>query len=167
MSSSSRATADAEALPSSLGYLVDSAADLVVTFAYFVDVFDMRRDKRKHNGVTQLYFNQRFRGLEVFGGHVTISVDSNGDLVFASGTPVSLGGAADSADLSAIDAVEAAAAGLNLADPSGLHILSGGAASAEALVSRGGISDEPYPAQHGLQPAGAGYRRACRGPTDT
>ena len=160
MSSSSGATADDDALATALGYLDDSAADLGVTSADFADVFVMSRVTSKHNGVTHFNFNQRFRGLEVFGGHVTVSVDSNGGLVFASGTPVSLGGAADSADLSAIDAVEAAAAGLNLADPSGLHILSGGAASAEALVSRGGISAAPIPAKLGWQPTANGLRLA-------
>src|SRR5688500_12336231 len=160
MSSSSGATADDDALANALGYLEDGAADLGVTSADFADVFVMSRINSKHNGVTHFNFNQRFRGLEVFGGHVTVSVDANGDFVFASGSPVSLGGAADSADLSAIDAVEAAAEGLNLDDPSGLHILSGGAASAEALVSRGGISDEPIPAKLGWQPTADGLTLA-------
>ncbi len=160
MSSSSGATDDDDALANALGYLEDGAADLGVTSADFADVFVMSRVTSKHNGVTHFNFNQRFRGLEVFGGHVTVSVDSNGDFVFASGTPVSLGGAADSADLSAIDAVEAAAEGLNLDDPSGLRILSGGAASAEALVSRGGISDEPIPAKLGWQPTADGLTLA-------
>ena len=160
MSSSSGATADDDALATALGYLDDSAADLGVTSADFADVFVMSRYTSKHNGVTHFNFNQRFRGLEVFGGHVSVSVDANGGLVFASGSPVSLGGAADSADLSAIDAVEAAAEGLNLAAPSGLTILSGGAASAEALVSRGGISDAPIPAKLGWQPTADGLRLA-------
>jgi len=75
---------------------------------------------------------------------------------------VSLGGAADAADLSAIDAVEAAADGLNLDEPSGLTILSGGAASAEALVSRGGISRAAIPAKLGWQPTANGLKLAWR-----
>ena len=75
MSSSSGATADDDALATALGYLDDSAADLGVTSADFADVFVMSRVTSKHNGVTHFNFNQRFRGLEVFGGHVTVSVD--------------------------------------------------------------------------------------------
>jgi Zn-dependent metalloprotease len=116
MSSSSGGTADDDALATALGYLDDSAAGLGVTSADFADVFVMSRVNSKHNGVSHFNFNQSYRGLEVFGANVTVSIDSRGRLVFASGSPVSLGGPADSADLSAIDAVEAAAEGLNL-DP--------------------------------------------------
>jgi extracellular elastinolytic metalloproteinase len=160
MPSSSAATADDDALAAALGYLEDGAVDLGVTSADFADVFVMSRVNSKHNGVSHFNFNQRFRGLEVFGGQVTVSVDSRGRLVHASGSPVSLGGPADSADLSAIDAVEATAEGLNLADPSGLTILSGGAASAEALVSRGGISRGPIPAKLGWQSTADGLKLA-------
>jgi hypothetical protein len=159
-SSSAGATADDDALATARGYLEAGAADLGVTSADLADVFVMSRVNSKHNGVTHFNFNQRFRGLEVFGGHVTVSIDSKGGLVYASGSPVSLGGAADSADLSAIDAVEAAAEGLNLDEPSGLTILSGGAASAEALVSRGGISRAAIPAKLGWQPTANGLKLA-------
>src|SRR5688572_749010 len=82
MSSDSAAqqAADDDALASALGYLDDSAADLGVTSADFADVFVMSRVNSKHNGVSHFNFNQRFRGLEVFGGHVTVSVDSRGRL---------------------------------------------------------------------------------------
>jgi hypothetical protein len=161
MSSSSAAqqAATDDELAAALGYLEDGAADLGVTSADFADVFVMSRVDSKHNGVTHYNFNQRYRGLEVFGGNVTVSVDSKGRFVFASGSPVSLGGAADSADLSAIEAVEATAEGLNLAEPSGLTILSG-AASAEALVSRGGISRTAIPAKLGWQPTANGLKLA-------
>jgi hypothetical protein len=160
MSSSSGGTADDDALATALGYLDDSAAGLGVTSADFADVFVMSRVNSKHNGVSHFNFNQSYRGLEVFGANVTVSIDSRGRLVFVSGSPVSLGGPADAADLSAIDAVEAAAEGLNIEEPSGLTILSGGAASAEALVSRGGISDAPIPAKLGWQPTADGLTLA-------
>jgi hypothetical protein len=160
MSSSSGGTADDDALATALGYLDDSAAGLGVTSADFADVFVMSRVNSKHNGVSHFNFNQSYRGLEVFGANVTVSIDSRGRLVFASGSPVSLGGPADSADLSAIDAVEAAADGLNIKEPSGLTILSGGAASAEALVSRGGISDAAIPVKLGWQPTADGLTLA-------
>jgi len=161
MSSSSGATADDDALATARGYLEAGAADLGVTSADVADVFVMSKVVSKHNGVTHFNFNQRFRGLEVFGGHATVSINAQGELVFASGSLVSLGGAADAADLSAIDAVEAAADGLNLADPSGLTILSG-AASAEALVSRGGISNTAIPAKLGWQPTANGLKLVWR-----
>ena len=161
MSSSSGATADDDALTTARGYLEAGAADLGVTSADVADVFVMSKVVSKHNGVTHFNFNQRFRGLEVFGGHATVSINAQGELVLASGSLVSLGGAADAADLSAIDAVEAAADGLNLADPSGLTILSG-AASAEALVSRGGISNTAIPAKLGWQPTANGLKLVWR-----
>ncbi|HXV35295.1 MAG TPA: M36 family metallopeptidase [Gaiellaceae bacterium] len=147
-------------LATALGYLDDSAADLGATSADVADAFVMSRYTSKHNGVTHFNFNQRFRGLEVFGGHATVSVDARGGLVFAGGSLVSLGGAAATADLNAIDAVEAAADGLGLAEPSGLQIVSGGGASAEAVVSRGGISNAPIPAKLGWQPTKDGLRLA-------
>ena len=162
MSSSSGATADDDALATARGYLEAGAADLGVTSADVADVFVMSKVVSKHNGVTHFNFNQRFRGLEVFGGHATVSINAQGELVLASGSLVSLGGAADAADLSAIDAVEAAADGLNLDEPSGLTILSGGAASAEALVSRGGISNTAIPAKLGWQPTANGLKLVWR-----
>jgi extracellular elastinolytic metalloproteinase len=153
-----QAAAD-DALATALEYLDSSAADLGVTSADVADVFVMSRVTSRHSGVTHFNFNQQFRGLEVFGGHATVSVDSRGRLVFAGGSLVSLGGPASTADLDAIDAVVAAAEGLDLAAPSGLRILSG-AAAAEAVVSRGGISDEPIPAKLGYQPTKNGLRLA-------
>ena len=87
MSSGSAAqqAATDDALATALDYLDDSAADLGVTSADFADVFVMSRYTSKHNGVTHFNFNQQFRGLEVFGGHATVSVDANGGLVFAGG----------------------------------------------------------------------------------
>ncbi len=54
-----------------------------MTSADVADVFVMSRYTTRHNGVTHFNFNQQFRGLEVFGGHVTVSVDARGRLVFA------------------------------------------------------------------------------------
>lgn len=72
-----------DALTAALGYLDSSAAGLGVTSADVADVFVMSRYTSKHSGVTHFNFNQRFRGLEVFGGHATVSVDAGGGLVFA------------------------------------------------------------------------------------
>jgi hypothetical protein len=126
------------------------------------DLFATSTVKSSHTGVTHVNLNQRFQGLEVFSGHVTVSLDKNGRVVFASGSLVKNldAGASGMADLGALGAVAAAADGLDLEEPSGLRVLSGGAASAEAVVSRGGISSAPIPAKLGWQPTDDGLRLA-------
>jgi hypothetical protein len=70
-------------------------------------------------------------------------------------------GASGDAELGAVQAVEAAADGLDLGAPENLRVLrrEGGAAQ-ETVVSDGGISEEPIPARLGWQPTADGLRRA-------
>jgi hypothetical protein len=119
--------------------------------------------KSARSGVTHVNLNQRFQGLEVFGGHSTVSVGVDGKAVFAAGSFVRDLRAAGSAKatldaLDATDAVEAAAAGLDLAEPVNLHVLE--QSDEEAVVSRGGISNAPIPAKLGWQPTKDGLRLA-------
>jgi extracellular elastinolytic metalloproteinase len=151
-----------DANAAALGVTRADVGDLVVTSAY----------SSSHNGVTHVNLNQRHLGLEVFGGHSTVNVTGAGDVVFAAGAFV--GGldasASGDAELGAVQAVEAAADGLDLGAPENLRVLrrEGGAAQ-ETVVSDGGISEEPIPARLGWQihQATPGSRSARPGSTPT
>ena len=128
-----------DALEVALAYVNANPADLGVTSA---DVSDLRATstlRSAHSGVTHVNLNQRFQGLEVFGGHATVNVPqtaaSSSPPAPSCATCVPLG---RRPPLDAADAVEAAAAGLDLAEPANLRILEEG--DGEALVSSGGIS---------------------------
>jgi hypothetical protein len=146
-----------------LSYVGANAAELGVTRADVADLVVTSSYKSSHSGVTHVNLNQRFRGLEVFGGHATVNVAADGEIVFAAGAFVPNLRAASSADadLAATDAVEAAAAGLDLDDPAGLRVLSrSGGAAQKTVLSRAGISDEPIAAHLGWQPTKDGLRLA-------
>ena len=161
--SSSAATAG-DALDIALSHVRTSTTELGVTSADVADLFVTSRYTSRHNGVTHVNLNQRFRDLEVFGGHATVNVAADGRVVFVGGRFVSgLADASGEGELAAAEAVEAAAASLNLDDPANLRVLSreDGAAQ-ETVLSGGGISDEPIPARLGWQPTTNGLRLAWR-----
>jgi hypothetical protein len=156
-------SAEAGPVDVALSYVDANAAELGVTRADVADLFVTSSYRSSHNGVTHVNLNQRYQGREVFGGHATVNVAADGKVIFAAGSFVNGLRAAASADTDtdAIEAVEAAADALDLAEPSGLRILrrSAGAAQ-ETVVSDGGISDKPIPARLGWQPTADGLRLA-------
>jgi hypothetical protein len=144
------------------GHVADNAASLGVGSA---DVSDLRvasSYRSAHNGVTHVNMNQRFDGLEVFGAYVTVNVASDGEVLFVGDSLVKgLSDASGSVQTDATDAVEAAAAGLGLDEPSNLRVISESDGPAQrSVVSRGGISDAPIPARLGWQPTEDGLRLA-------
>ena len=144
-------------------YVDANAAEFGVTRADVADLVVTSSYRSSHSGVTHVNLNQRFEGLEVFGGHATVNVAADGSIVFAAGSFVSdlRAASADDAELGAVEAVEAAAAGLDLADPAGLRVLSrSGGAAQETLLSRAGISEAPIGARLGWQPTKGGLRLA-------
>jgi hypothetical protein len=143
-----------------LAYVAENPGELGVTGADVADLATTSTVKSAHNGVTHVNVNQRFQGLEVFEGHATVSVGANGRVVFAAGAFVRNLRAAGPAEavLDAADAVEAAAAGLDLAKPVNLRILEED--GEEAIVSSGGISHGAIPARLGWQPMKNGLRLA-------
>jgi hypothetical protein len=143
-------------------YVGKNAADLGVTSADVTDLVVTSSYRSSHSGVTHVNLNQLHRDLEVFGGHVTVSIADNGTVVFAGGSLAALrGGGSGSADLDPIKAVEAAAEGLDLEEPKDLQVLSSsGGPAQETVLSGGGISDEPIPAELGWQPTSGGLRLA-------
>jgi extracellular elastinolytic metalloproteinase len=162
--SSSAQAGAGDALDIALSHVRTSTAELGVTSVDVADLFVTSRYTSRHNGVTHVNLNQRFRGLEVFGGHATVNVTRDGRVAFVGGRFVNgLTDASGESELGAAEAVEAAAAGLDLDNPANLRVLSreDGAAQ-ETVLSGAGISDEPIPARLGWQPTTGGLRLAWR-----
>ena len=149
-----------EPLEIALTYLSENAAEVGVTPADLDDLFATSVVRSAHSGVTHVNLNQRYRRLEVFGGHGTVSVGPDGAVVFAAGSFVAglREDASGEAGLGATEAVAAAAAGLDLKEPLDLRVLR--RTSKETVVSAGGISDEAIPARLGWQPTAGGLRLA-------
>jgi len=144
-------------------YLSENAAQLGVTSADVADLAVTSQYKSSHNGVTHVNVNQRYQGLEVFGGHATVNIGPNGQVIFAGDSLVAnlRAGAGGAVDLAATEAVEAAADALDLDAPEGLQVLDRDAGAArKTVVSDGGISDAPIPARLGWQPTADGLRLA-------
>jgi extracellular elastinolytic metalloproteinase len=156
-------SAEAGAVDVALRYVDANAAKLGVTRADVADLVVTSSYTSSHSGVTHVNLNQRFQGLEVLGAHATVNVAAGGKVIFAAGAFESdlRAASVDDADLAATDAVEAAAAGLDLDDPAGLRVLSrSGGAAQKTVLSRAGISDEPIAARLGWQPTKSGLRLA-------
>ena len=127
--------------PTTLGVTSADVADVAVTSQY----------RSSHSGVTHVNFNQRVEGLEVFGAHVTVNVAADGRVIFAGGSLVPLGAQSGGASLPPTEAVEAAADGLDLAEPANPRVISSKGGPARAtVVSPAGISSAPIPAASGL-----------------
>jgi extracellular elastinolytic metalloproteinase len=159
----SDAGAGGDALEVALEHMSENAADFGVTGADVANLAVTNQYTSAHNKVTHVNLNQRYRGLEVFSGHVTVNVSAAGEVIFASGTLVRdlAVGASGAVGIDVIDAVQAAAEALDLDEPSGLRVIEGGGpASSEAVVSSGGISEAPIPVRLGWQPTEDGLRLA-------
>jgi extracellular elastinolytic metalloproteinase len=163
-SSSAQAAGAGDALDIALSHVRTSTDELGVSSVDVSDLFVTSQYTSGHNGVTHVNLNQRFRGLEVFGGHATVNVARDGRVVFVGGRFVSgLTDASGEGELAATDAVAAAAEGLDLDDPANLRVLSRENGEAqETVLSGAGISDEPIPARLGWQPTTGGLRLAWR-----
>ena len=163
MSASDSGTASAQAtddaLDLALRYVRANPAALGVGSADVRDLYATSTLRSAQSGVTHVNLNQRFQDLEVFGGHSTVSV-KNGSVVFAAGAFVRNLRAAGpaTATLDAVQAVDAAADALDLAEPANLRLLEEG--GDEAVVSGGGISDIPIPTRLGWASTTDGVRLA-------
>jgi extracellular elastinolytic metalloproteinase len=159
LSASDSGAAD-DALARALAYVGEHPGALGVTSADVSDLYATSTVRSAHSGVTHVNLNQRFQGLEVFGGHSTVNVAADGRIVFAAGSFVRNlrdAGPAE-AELDAVAAVEAAADALGLAEPRNLRLLD--ESGEEAVVSAGGISHGSIPARLGWQATAGGLRLA-------
>jgi extracellular elastinolytic metalloproteinase len=148
------------------GYLADEAASLGLSTDDVTELVVRSSYVSSHTGVTHVNVNQQHQGLEVFGADTTVTVAADGSVVFVGGASVSglpsAGFRTQQAPaLDAVDAVEAAADELELAEPVGLEALPGiRSAGAEVVVTDGGISEEPIPVTLGWHPIDDGLRLA-------
>ena len=158
------AFAAADARDVARAYLEANAAKFGVTSADFADVTFTSVYETKGLGVTHVNMNQRFRDMEVFGGHVTVNVDAAGKVIFAGGAAVSLAEvASDEQAIDAPSAVAKAALGLKLEQPTKLRVTRrSGTKSQSTTMSGGGISHEPIKADLGWQPTAQGLKLAWR-----
>ncbi|RIV39241.1 metalloprotease [Micromonospora radicis] len=117
----------------------------------------------RHNGVTHVNLAQRHQNLEVFGATATVNIAKDGSVILVGDTlvPDLTKRTSGNADLGAVEAVAAAAEGLDLATPKSPKVLSrAGGAAQKTVVSDSGISEEPIPAKLGWQPTEDGLRLA-------
>jgi extracellular elastinolytic metalloproteinase len=150
-------------LATAIDHVDRNAGDLGVTRADVADLAVTSRYRSSHSGVTHVNLNQRFRNLEVFGGHATVNVAQDGGVIFAGGSLVRglAASPSGSVELAPTEAVEAAADELGLEEPTGLKVISSDPGPArETVVSRGGISDERIPLRVGWQRTRDGLRLA-------
>ncbi|MDO3703075.1 M36 family metallopeptidase [Micromonospora sp. C28SCA-DRY-2] len=139
--------------PAEYGVRAGDLTDLAVASSY----------TSRHNGVTHVNLAQRYQDLEVFGATATVNVARDGSVVFVGDSLVT--GLSDNpsgtAFLDPVEAVAAAADGLDLADPANARVMSrAGGPARRTVVSGGGISDQPIPARLGWQPTADGLRLA-------
>ena len=62
-------------------YLHEQATPLGLDEADLVDLVVKDHYITQHNGVTQLYFRQRYRGIEVFNGDININISRQGEVL--------------------------------------------------------------------------------------
>ncbi len=104
-----------------------------------------------HNAVTHVYLQQRYRGIDVYNGILTVNVGADGAVIsagsrFVSNLAAAAGG--QNAKKAAVDAAEAAAGHLKLKPTKRFEVLriKGDAAGATTL-SDGGIATKPIEAR--------------------
>src|SRR5918992_405506 len=162
-SASSPEAGNADAYQIAVGYLSQNATELGVGSADVAELAVTSKYRSRNSGLTHVNLNQRYQGLEVFGGHVTVNVAPDGAVVFVGGDLVDGLKAATAATpaVGAVAAVEAAADALELDEPDDLRVLSSrGGRAQETVVSNGGISAAAIPARLGWQPTASGLRLA-------
>jgi hypothetical protein len=146
-----------------IDHVQQHADDLGVNANDVSDVFVLSSYTSQHTGVAHVSLLQRFQGLEVFGGHATVNIMPDGSVLYVGNSLVSglREAPPDAAELNAVDAVEAAAAELDLDEPSNLRVIrTARTAAGETILTGGGISDAPISAKLGWQPMDGGLRLA-------
>ena len=137
-----------------LGVTRADVADLVVTSRY----------RSAHSGVTHVNLNQRFRDLEVFGGHVTVNVADRRQRRLRRREPrPRAGGLAVRHRHGRADRGRRGRgrrARSSARPPTCRCSAQASGPSRETVVSDGGISEQPIPLRLGWQPTGSGLRAA-------
>ena len=138
----SGSAADAKSI--ALDYIKANKADLGLTGADVKDVRISSSVFSAHNGVTHVYLQQQYRGIDVYNGLINVNVARDGSVLSAGNRFVAnlaAAAAGQNAKKTAVGAVEAAAGHVNLKPKQAFKVLEskGGAAEA-ATISTGGIA---------------------------
>ncbi|MCI0398430.1 MAG: M36 family metallopeptidase, partial [Chloroflexi bacterium] len=152
-----------EPLDIALAYIRDNRVALGLTEADVTNLVVDYQYVSQHTGVTHIYLYQQHQGLDVFNAILNINITSDGRVLNLGNRFVgNVAGAANgrTPGLSAVEAVEAAAARLRLtiAEPLEVQEVIGGAAQ-EVVLSEGGISQRPIPVRLVYQPVADGSVR--------
>ncbi|MCB1032445.1 MAG: M36 family metallopeptidase, partial [Acidobacteria bacterium] len=118
-----------------------------------------------HNGITHVYFQQLYRGIEVRGGVINMSLKGRSPVTFGSRFVAGLAGSAgdQSALLTATEAAEAALAHLQIQPTEPMRLLSfEGGAEETTLLTDGGVASRPIEARLTWVPTGRNVRLAWR-----
>jgi extracellular elastinolytic metalloproteinase len=144
-----------------INYVRQHAKQLGLKSEDVSDVFVRSSYPSKHTGVTHVSLNQRYQGLEVFGGQATVNVNPDGSILYVGNSfvPDLRQAGPDAADLHAVEAVAAAADELDLSRPGDVRVTKAApSAGRETVLSGGDISNSPIPARQGWQPTKDGLR---------
>lgn len=139
------------AVDTAVSYVQNNTHRFGVSSADVADVTVSSTSLSRHNGVTHVYLQQRYRGIEVWNAIVNVSVAKDGSVLSSGSTLVAnIAEAAgdQSVQTSDVEAVEAAADHLNLKLDESLRVMQRkGGASARATLSDGGIAARPIDAK--------------------
>ncbi|MPZ89630.1 MAG: hypothetical protein GEU81_16530, partial [Nitriliruptorales bacterium] len=141
-----------EARRQELGLTAADTADLIVTDAF----------ESSHAGVTHVYLRQRHQELEVVGANTTVNIADDGSVVHAVARfmPDLAGSAAGRASLDAPQATRRGAEQLGLEPTSDPEVLTRRTGpERETVLSDGGVSEQPIPAELVYQPTEDGELR--------
>jgi len=145
-----------------LAYLRANASQWGVTEADLADLVVKDRYRSQHNGVTHLYLRQRFHGIELFGGDISLHVTHDGRMLSVGNrllADLAQRITTQSPTLDAIAAVAQSAAALGLPVTEKLIASRSQGIDQRQLLSAGGISAAPIPAQLIYQPLPTGEVR--------
>jgi hypothetical protein len=160
---SQEAAAGSVAADTALRYLHDNHQRLGLTAADLLDVAVTGETSSTHNGVTHVYLQQRYKGIDVLRGTMTVNLARDGRVLSAAGSfygnlPSAIN--RESAARGATDAASDAAAGLELRTTRAFEVKQAkGGPDQAVLLSDGGVSDADIPARLVYESAGDGRLR--------
>lgn len=153
-----------DAASAALAYVQANKQALGLTGSDVNDVVVSSVAPNAHSGATQVYLQQRYRGIDVYAGVLTVTLDRTGAVVgtgnrFVANLASLAGG--QNARKAAVEAAQAAAGHVNLKPTKALTVLQarGGAAGA-VVLSDGGISRKPIEASLAWMPLDNAVRLA-------
>ena len=158
----SGSAADAKSV--ALDYIKANKADLGLTGTDVKDVRVSDSVFSAHNGVTHVYLQQQYRGIDVYNGLINVNVARDGSVLSAGNrffANLAAAAAGQNAKKTSVGAVEAAAGHLGLKPKQAFKVLESKGGAAEATtISAGGIAEGAIEAQLTWVPTGAGVRLA-------